>query len=218
MVALTHLILALSAVVGSFAAPTAFDEPDFIISADNHTDLVRRQDYTQNYQTGGNVQFSSSTNGYSVTFSSAADFVVGRGWTTGSARTINYSGTFSATSGTALLAIYGWTTNPLVEYYVQEDYTSYSGGTLMGTLTSDGGTYNIYETTRTNAPSIQGTQTFHQYISVRQSKRTSGTVTMANHFNAWASHGMNLGTQNYQVLATEGFNSATGSCKQTISG
>lgn len=132
-------------------------------------------------------------------------------------RAITYDGTSTATSGTALLAVYRWTTDPLVEYYIQEDYTSAPTRTPVGTVDSDGSTYNIYLTTRTDAPSIQGTQTFHQYISVRQDKRTSGTVTTQIHFTAWASHDMNLGSYSYQVLATEGFNAASGSCIQTIS-
>lgn len=100
-----------------------------------------------------------------------------------------------------------------------EDYTQANQfGSSKGTFTTDGGTYNIYETTRTNAPSIQGTSTFHQYISVRQSKRDSGTVTTANHFAQWAKLGMNIGTHNIQVVSTEGYNNAAGSTKQTISG
>jgi endo-1,4-beta-xylanase len=133
------------------------------------------------------------------------------------ARDITLSGSFKATSGTVLLAIYGWTTNPLIEYYIQEDYTSYSGGTHKGTVTSDGSTYDIYENTRTNEPSITGTATFKQYISVRQSKRSSGTVTTANHFNAWSKAGLSLGTFKFQVVATEGFNNAGGSTDMTLS-
>ena len=97
-----------------------------------------------------------------------------------------------------------------------EDSAGFSqSGTVKGTFTSDGGTYTIWENVRTNAPSIQGTKTFNQYISVRSGGRASGTVTIANHFNAWKSHGMNLGTMNLQVVAVETWNGA-GSAKQTV--
>jgi endo-1,4-beta-xylanase len=101
----------------------------------------------------------------------------------------------------------GWSTNPLVEYYINEEANNFNLGTInsgtthKGTVVSDGSTYDIYEHTQVNQPSIQGTATFQQYLSVRQSKRTSGTVTVQNHVNAWAALGMPLGTMNYQIVA-----------------
>jgi endo-1,4-beta-xylanase len=99
----------------------------------------------------------------------------------------------------------GWSTSPLVEYYINEDSVNFNLGTInsgtthKGTVTSDGSVYDIYEHQQVNQPSIQGTATFQQYISVRQNKRTNGTVTVQNHINAWASLGMSLGTLNYRV-------------------
>jgi endo-1,4-beta-xylanase len=92
------------------------------------------------------------------------------------------------------------------------------GGTNMGTVDSDGGTYTIWKHQQVNQPAIAGSglYTFWQYISIRNSPRTSGTITVANHFNAWASKGMSLGSHNLQVVAVESW-SGSGSASQTVS-
>jgi endo-1,4-beta-xylanase len=138
-------------------------------------------------------------------------------------RNITFTGSTTQTSGTVLLSVYGWTRNPLVEYYVQE-YTSNGAGSAqgqkLGTFESDGGTYEIWKHQQVNQPSITGTATFWQYISNRVSDKrpNGGTVTMANHFAAWAKVGLNLGQHDYQVLATEGWGGAGGSSRYTLSG
>ncbi len=149
------------------------------------------------------------SNGYSVTWSNVGDFTCGKGWNPGSSHTISYTGSYTNSGGGAY-GIYGWTTNPLVEYYIVEKTGSTGGpgqGTQVGTVSSDGGTYTIWKHQQVNQPCITGNAcTFWQYISVRQSQRTGGTITIQNHFAAWAQKGMNLGAHNYQILLTEGWN------------
>ncbi|KAK5165129.1 Endo-1,4-beta-xylanase 11A [Saxophila tyrrhenica] len=166
----------------------------------------------------GQVDYQNGEGGrYTVTWSGDGNWVGGKGWQTGTDRAISFSGDYSP-NGNSYLSVYGWTTNPLVEYYIVENFGTYdpsSGASELGTIESDGSTYRILETTRTNAPSIEGTSTFKQYWSVREDKRSEGTVTTGNHFEAWASYGLNLGMHDYQIMATEGYFSS-GSADITV--
>ena len=144
------------------------------------------------------------------------NLVAGTGWREGSAtRRIGYRADSFEAGTNSYLTLYGWSTDPLVEYYVVDGWGSEfrppgEDAPALGTVESDGGTYQIYRTTRVEKPSIRGTQTFDQFWSVRTERRPTGAdqaITFANHVAAWRSHGMELGTMNYQVLATEGYGS-----------
>ena len=145
------------------------------------------------------------------------NIVVGKGWRTGSAtRRVGYRAAAFEPGSNGYLTLYGWTTDPLIEYYVVDSWGANftppgPEAAVLGTVDSDGGTYRVYRTQRVEKPSIRGTQTFYQYWSVRTEKRPQGgdnAITFANHVAAWRSHGLELGRMDYQVMATEGFGSS----------
>jgi endo-1,4-beta-xylanase len=204
------IVIASAATTLGLAGCGEMDEGDV-----STTESALTTNYWQNWSSGQAPNCQNLGSGhYSCSWTTAAaNFVAGTGWSTGQNRTIGYNAGTFAPNGNAYLSLYGWTRNPLIEYYVVENWGTYRPtGTYMGTVSSDGGTYDIYKHQQIGQPSIDGTQTFWQFFSVRQSKRSTGTnnnITFGNHINAWKSHSMNLGTSwAYQMMATEGYNSS----------
>lgn len=120
-------------------------------------------------------------------------------------------------NGNSYMCVYGWTRNPLVEYYIVETWGSWrppGAASALDTVYADGGTYDIYKTTRVNMPSIDGDTTFDQYWSVRQSKpsangtKIEGTISVSQHFKAWEQVGLKMGKMYEVALNIEGYQSS----------
>lgn len=178
--------------------------------------------YYSLYSSGGSATMTFPSAGsypgnYAISWSGVNDVVGGKGWSTGSAHAVNYN--VGSASGYNNISVYGWTTNPLVEYYICELGSLYTGNAqYKGSVSSDGHTYNTYLHQQVNQPSIQGTATFNQNLDNWGGSSTGSnhTVTTSNHFNHWKSLGMNMGNFNYQILGTEAYNGASGSVNATV--
>jgi endo-1,4-beta-xylanase len=170
--------------------------------------------YSLWHSTGSVSMTLGSAGNYALSWSSIGDVTAGKGWNPGSARNVGYNcGVFN---GGKVLAVYGWTTSPLIEYYIVEKGSV--SGTAVGSVTSDGHTYNVVKHQQVSQPSIQGTATFWQYISNwgGTSLGANHTVTTANHFNYWKAHIGSMGAFNYMILVTEAWGGGSGNSNATV--
>lgn len=172
------------------------------------------------YTSGGSSTMTFSTQyagNYAISWSGVNDMVGGKGWNPGGYRTVGYN--VGAANGYNNISVYGWTTNPLVEYYICEFGSLYTGNaTYKGSVSSDGHTYSTYEHLQVNQPSIIGTATFEQYLDNWGGSSTGSNhqVTTGNHFSHWSSLGMNLGSFNYMILGTESYGGRSGYVNATV--
>lgn len=112
--------------------------------------------------------------------------------------------------GNSYLCVYGWTREPLVEYYVVQSWGNWRppGAEAIASVEIGDSTYDVYVTERVNQPSIDGTATFKQYWSVRKGKRTEDTIVLSEHFAAWEELGLELGKLYEVALTVEGYQSS----------
>jgi len=115
----------------------------------------------------------------------------------------DFAFTKSGSSGGAYLGIFGRTDDPVVEFYIIEDWLGSTRPTFnpsKGIITVDGGTYDVYES------AVTGTTIIRQYFSVRTEARQCGHTSISEHFAEWAAREMPLGNLDEVMLLVEGFN------------
>lgn len=173
------------------------------------------------YREGGSGSISFPQAGtyagnFQINYSGVTDIVGGKGWNPGSARTVGYN--IGAQSGSYnFVGVYGWTTSPLIEYYVAER-GSMNGGTFVNNVSIDGHSYAFYKQRRDNAPSIIGTATFWQYKDTWGGAGTgqNRSINMGSHINNWRNRGgQGFGSFNYMIFAMEAFGNKSGSINAT---
>ncbi len=155
---------------------------------------------------GGCMTTYNTGSAFKATWNNSGDFLAREGFQWDETKTYDQLGTISADysysktgsgGGYSYIGIYGWSNNPLVEYYIVDDWYGSGpptgGGTKKGSFTIDGSEYDVYQHTQTNQPSIHGTATFPQFFSVRKTARQCGHISISEHFKEWGTLGMTLG-------------------------
>jgi endo-1,4-beta-xylanase len=116
-------------------------------------------------------------------------------------------------TGNSYLSVYGWTVDPLIEFYIIEDWRNWipsmaDDASFKGSFYANGSFYDIYENVRINQPSIQGITTFTQYFSIRRDKRSSGLINISEHFKMWEKSGLDLGKMHEVSFVVEGYHNS----------
>lgn len=150
-----------------------------------------------------------STPAFGAEWNNAGDYLARIGYEWGNAaKTYDAYGTITAQfaykktgtgGGYSYIGIYGWSTNPCVEWYIVDD--SFNGmpvnpgsTTNKGTVKIDDGDYILYTRNTTGTGGSRcNASSWIQYYSVRKTARQCGTISITQHFDAWKAAGMSLG-------------------------
>ena len=175
--------------------------------------------YTWNLYASGGAADSITVAGvdakFSATWNNSGDFLARVGLQFDSTKTPSQLGTLQADfaetktgtgGGFSYIGVYGWSENPLHEYYIVDDWFDSRPvyGTQVGTITIDDGTYDVLQHTQENQPTINGgNATFVQFFSIRQTARQCGHISISEHFSQWAQMGLQLGNMEEARILVE---------------
>ncbi len=157
---------------------------------------------------GGTITVFSNAHAFATSWNNSQDFLAHLG--------LDFNATKAATAYTSIVAqyveiktgtaggfssigMYGWMHSPCVEWYINEDAYNGLHGNGSVTATIDGATYYLSTVTTTGTGGANACESGHtgswtQMISTRATARQCGTVTVSDHFAAWAKQGWSLGT------------------------
>jgi endo-1,4-beta-xylanase len=155
---------------------------------------------------GGNVTTFANAHAFGASWNNGGDFLAHLGLDFNSSKSYTAYGTIAAqiaetktgtAGGYSSIGMYGWTQNPCVEWYIVDDSFQTMPTQRSSVTTSiDGGTYYLIKNTTTGSGGNDCGATvssWTQMWSVRSAARQCGTITVSDHFAAWANQGWSLG-------------------------
>jgi hypothetical protein len=159
--------------------------------------------------TGGSITVFPTAHAFSTSWNQSMDFLAHLGLDFNTAKAYTTYGTITAdfsevkagnTGNTfSSIGMYGWMHSPCVEWYINED--SFSGFVPKGSTSVmvDGAMYYISTSTTTGTGGANACESGHtggwtNMTSTRATPRQCGTVTVSDHFAAWAKQGWSLGS------------------------
>jgi endo-1,4-beta-xylanase len=151
-----------------------------------------------------------STPAFSAAWNNSGDYLGRLGFEWGnSGKTYDQYGTITAGyafkkngsgGGFSYIGIYGWSTNPCVEWYILDDsfgampFTPYNSSQKGSPTMIDGENYKFYSNSTNGTGGSRCNQSsWSQFWSIRQKARQCGTITISDHFKGWDAAGMKLG-------------------------
>ncbi|HZL16866.1 MAG TPA: glycoside hydrolase family 11 protein, partial [Polyangia bacterium] len=154
---------------------------------------------------GGSITVFPNAHAFSASWNNGGDFLAHLGLDFNGSKSYSSYGTITAqyaetktgtAGGYSSIGMYGWTQSPCVEWYINDDsFNGLQKGSATATI--DGATYYLTSNTTTgsggNACEAGHTGGWTQIWSYRQTARQCGTITVSDHFAAWAKQGWSLG-------------------------
>ena len=124
--------------------------------------------------------------------------------------TVNYDIDFKS-NGNSYISVNGYFNTYYEEFFIVDNWDDvwrHTSGERVGTISVDGGVYDIYYYEKIYPPNIQGIQKKIEYWSTRKEKRSKGTVSLGEHIRAWKQKGLKF-TNILQIsFKVEGYKSS----------
>ena len=176
-------------------------------------------------ETGSGSMTLYNNGNFKANWNNSSDFLAKVGFQYGTyidRTTKNYIADYQFTkTGSAqwgYIGAYGWTYEPIVEYYIVDDWYGSMppyGSQEKGQFTVDGATYTIYTVQCTSQASKWGAKSFTRVFSVRESRRQQGRIHISTHFDEWYKKGITLGKIADVTMLAEAGGNGSGSVEFT---